>query len=50
MKNNLVIWTALEVTTDASVYAAGEAGSDFGRFDGDYSGEGVWYTSITIDF
>lgn len=40
----------LEVITDASVYGAGEAGSDFGRFDGDYSGEGVWYNSITIDF
>jgi len=40
----------LEVITDASVYATGEAGSDFGRFDGDYSGEGVWYNSITIDF
>lgn len=29
---------------------AGEAGSDFGRYDGDYSGEGAWYNSITIDF
>ena len=40
----------VEVITSAAVYGAGEAGSDSGRFDGDYLGEGVWYYSITIDF
>lgn len=40
----------LELITDAAVYGYGEAGSDFGRFDGDYSGEGAWYYSITVDF
>ncbi|MCZ7385551.1 MAG: hypothetical protein O8C63_12505 [Candidatus Methanoperedens sp.] len=40
----------LELITEATVYGSGEAGSDFGRFDGDYSGEGVWYNSIIVDF
>lgn len=40
----------LEVQTSASVYGVGEAGSDFGPQDGDYSGEGAWYFSVTVDF
>ncbi len=40
----------IEVITSGAVYGAGEAGSDFGRFDGDYLGEGAWFYSITIDF
>ncbi|WP_290596517.1 MULTISPECIES: hypothetical protein [unclassified Archaeoglobus] len=31
----------VEVITSAAVYGAGEAGSDFGRFDGDYLGGSV---------
>ncbi len=31
----------IEVITSGAVYGAGEAGSDFGRFDGDYLGGGV---------
>lgn len=40
----------VEILTSAAVYGTGEAGSDFGRFDGDYLGEGVWYRSIQVDF
>ncbi len=40
----------LLVETSGAIYGIGEAGSDFGRQDGDYVGEGAWYYSITIDF
>lgn len=40
----------LLVETSGAIYGVGEAGSDFGRQDGDYSGEGAWYYSIKIDF
>jgi len=40
----------IEVITSGAVYGTGEAGSDFGRFDGDYLGEGAWFYEITIDF
>lgn len=40
----------LELVTSATVAGAGEGGSDFGPDDGDYNGEGAWYSSITIDF
>lgn len=40
----------LETQSSAATYGVGEAGSDFGRQDGDYSGEGAWYYSITVDF
>lgn len=40
----------LQVDGSASVYAAGEAGSDFGPFDGDNDGECVRYSSIVVDF
>jgi len=40
----------LLVETSGAIYGVGEAGSDFGRQDGDYAGEGAWYYSIKIDF
>lgn len=40
----------MQVDGSASVYAIGEAGSDFGPFDGDNDGECVTYSSIVVDF
>ncbi len=40
----------LELQTSAAVYGAGEGGSDFGRQDGDFDGEGTNYFHIKVDF
>lgn len=40
----------LEVSGSGSAYSIGEAGSDFGPWDGDGADESVSYTKITIDF
>lgn len=44
----LIIW--LRLLTIAEVAGGGGSVADFGPQDGDYAGEGIWFTSINIQF